>query len=82
MLSMDSMVVPCSTQMRAVGISSKAKSVNKNTDLIFKAKHHTNNRKYLNTLAESTKSKYYVFGFLKLLEVRDKKKHCIFCKIS
>lgn len=49
--------------LHAVGTSSKAKSVkNSNTDLVFKAKHHSNNRK--DTPAESTKSKYFMFVFL------------------
>lgn len=54
---------------------------NNNKDFILKAKHHTNNKKDLNTLAQSTKSNYCLV-FCKLLEAGDKKKHCVFCKES
>lgn len=39
-------------------------SINNNVDHIFKAKHHNNHSKDVNTFAESTKTKYYMFGFL------------------
>lgn len=39
-------------------------SVSNNADHIFKAKYHNNHSKDVNTFAESTRTKYYVFGFL------------------
>lgn len=69
MLAVDNVVVPCFTEGHWEPPPKQIVSVSNDTDHIFKAKHHNNLRKDVNTFADSQKQVLYV-GFLQIDEGR------------